>query len=263
MVDATLFNWTLDHLLTIMVILTRIGPLIFFMPIIGSRAVSTQTKMLFSVATALMLMNVVPVNPADLPSSPLGYGLFVGAEVIFGGTLALFSRLVFASVQIAGQTVGVQMGMGMAGVMDPQFGTQVSIIGQFWNLLATLLFLAMNGHHLFFSTLAASFAWVPPGTLNITEATYNGMMQGTSQMFILAVKIMAPAAAALFFSHVAMGIIAKTVPQIPILIVGLPLNIAIGFIFVGLSLGYFIPLMGKSFETMGRILPKLAMGLGV
>lgn len=263
MVDATLFNWTLSHLLTIMVILTRIVPLVIFMPIIGSRAVSSQSKVLFSAATALMLMNVVPVSPADLPVSPLGYGLFIGSEVIFGGTLALFARLVFAAVQIAGQTVGVQMGMGMAGVMDPQFGTQVSIIGQFWNLIATLLFLAMNGHHLFFSTLTESFTWVPPGTLNITEATYAGMLEGTNHMFILAVKIMAPASAALFFAHVAMGIIAKTVPQIPILIVGMPMNIAIGFIFVGLSLGYFIPLMGKSFETLGRILPKLAMGLGV
>ena len=87
-------------------------------------------------------------------------------------------------------------------------------------------------------------------------------MQGTLHMFVLAVKIMAPASAAIFFTHVAMGIIAKTVPQIPILIVGLPLNIAVGLIFVGLSLAYFMPLLIANFDMLGRLLPRLSMGMG-
>lgn len=86
-------------------------------------------------------------------------------------------------------------------------------------------------------------------------------MQGAAHMFLLAVKIMAPAGAALFFSHVAMGIIAKTVPQIPILIVALPLNIAIGIIFVGLSLGYFMPLLINNFDMLGNALMRLAIGM--
>ena len=263
MIDTTILNWTLGQALAALVILTRVGPLIFFMPIIGSRAVPTQVKVLFALAISLTLVTVVPVGPTDLPETPLGYGVFVIAEVLFGGILALFARFVFASVQLAGMMVGIQMGMGMAGVMDPQFGTQVSPVGQLWNLLAMLIFLMINGHHTFFSVLADSFQWVRPGGLHITQATYNSLIQETTQMFILAVKIMAPATAALFFSHVAMGVIAKTVPQIPILIVGMPLNIGIGLIFVGLSLGYFAPLMINSFETMGRLLPRLAMGLGM
>jgi len=150
----------------------------------------------------------------------------------------------------------------MAGVMDPQFGIQVSMVGQFWNLMAVLIFLSINGHHLLFKTLSESYTWVKPGTLILTQATYEGMMQGVMQMFILAVKIMAPASAAVFFSHVAMGIIAKTAPQIPILIVGLPLNIGVGLIFVGLSLAYFFPLMISQFDMLGRLLPRLAMGVG-
>jgi flagellar biosynthetic protein FliR len=73
---------------------------------------------------------------------------------------------------------------------------------------------------------------------------------------------MAPASAAIFFTHVAMGIIAKTVPQIPILIVGLPLNIGVGLIFVGLSLTFFLPIMIKNFNMLGRLLTNLAVGMG-
>ena len=262
MVDAQLLHWTLNQVLTALVILARVGPLIFFMPIIGSSAVPAQVKILFSVMTALILVSVVPVGPGDLPRSPLGFTVFVASEAIFGGILALFARFIFAAVQLAGQMVGIQMGMSMSGIMDPQFGNQVSPVGQFWDLVATLLFLSYNGHHLFFSTLVESFQWVRPGGMHITQATYASLMQGTAHMFVLAIKVMAPATAAIFFSTVAMGIIAKTVPQIPILIVGLPLNIAIGLLFVGLSLSYLLPILVRSFANLGHVLPQLAAGMG-
>lgn len=262
MIDSGFLNWTLAQVLLLLIILIRVGPLIFLMPVTGSRGVPTQVKVLLSLMIALILVPVVKIEPSSLPQSALGFGIFVLMEFLFGGILALFARFVFAAVETAGQMIGVQMGMGMAGTMDPQFGVQVSLVGFFWNLVAVLLFLSIDGHHLFFKTLADSFTWIKPGGMQITRATYQGILQGASNMFVLAVKIMAPAGAALFFSHVAMGIIAKTVPQIPILIVGLPMNLAIGLIFVGLSLSYLSPLMISNFEMLGRLLPRLAAGLG-
>jgi flagellar biosynthetic protein FliR len=262
MVEATLLNWTLNQVLALVIILTRVAPLLFFMPVIGSRSVPAQIKILICLTTALVLVPVVKVDPGLLPQTPVGFMVLVVTEIAFGAILAIFVRLVFAAVEIAGQTVGVQMGMGMAGVMDPQFGTQISPVGLLWNVTAILIFLAIDGHHIFFSTLVESFTWLAPGGINISQATFNGIIRGTAHMFFLAVKIMAPAGAALFFLHVAQGIIAKTVPQIPILIVALPVNIAVGMIFVGLSLIYFLPLMLQNFEMIGRLLPKLGMGMG-
>lgn len=262
MVDTGLLNWTLNQFLAMMVIMTRVGPLIFFMPILGSRSVPAQVKILFTLLTALVLVPVIKVSPALLPTTVLGFALFVGHEVVFGAILAVFARLIFAAMETAGQMVGVEMGMGMAATMDPQFGTQISLIGYFWNMMAILIFLSVDGHHLFFRTLVESFNWVQPGSFSLPQATYDGMMQGVQQMFILTVKIMAPATAALLFAQVAGGIISKTVPQIPILIVAMPLNIAIGLIFVILSLGYFLPLMLKNFEMLARLLTRLAMGMG-
>lgn len=262
MVDAKLLNWTLNQFLALVIIMIRVGPLLFFMPITGSRSVPSQVKILLTVATSLVLLPVVPVQADQLPTTVLGFLIFTVSEVCFAGILAVFTRMVFDAVQIAGQMVDIQMGMGMAGVMDPQYGVQTSLTGQFWNLIAILIFLGIDGHHLYIRTLLESFTWVKPGTLHIGQATFEGLMQGTGRMFVMAVKIMAPASAAVFFSHVAMGIIAKTVPQIPILIVGMPLNIGVGLIFVGLSLAYFLPLMISQFDMLGRILPKLTRGLG-
>lgn len=262
MVESTLLNWTLSQFLIFIIVMTRVGPVLFLMPVLGSIAVPFQVRALFTVITALVLAPVIPINPSDMPTTVIGYGIFVACEIAFAGILAIFVRLIFAAVETAGQMVGIQMGMGMAGVIDPQFGTQVSPIGHFWNIVSILLFLGINGHHIFFKAIVDSYNWVAPGKLLLTQATYEGIMQGTAHMFVLAVKIMAPASAAVFFSHVAMGIIAKTVPQIPILIVGMPINIALGLIFVGLSLGYFMPLVIANFDMVGRLLPKLSMGMG-
>ena len=262
MPEAALLNWTLAQILSLVIILTRVAPLLFFMPVIGSTAVPAQVKILLALMTALVLLPVVRVNPRLITGAPLGFVVLVLTEVMLGAILAVFARCVFAATEIAGQMVGVQMGMGMAGVMDPQFGTQISLIGMLWNLTAILIFLGINGHHMFFSNLVESFEWIKPGAATITKATFEGLMQGASHMFVLSVKIMAPAGAALFFTHVAMGIVAKTVPQIPIMIVGLPITLAVGLIFTGLSLAYLMPLMITNFEMLARLLPRLAMGMG-
>ncbi len=155
------------------------------------------------------------------------------------------------------------MGMMIAGVMDPQFGTQVSLVGMLWNIAAILIFLAIDGHHIFLAAMIQSYHWVGPGQLGlIGQLTYEAMMNGALQMFVLAVMIMAPAMAVLFFSHIGMGIIAKVVPQIPVLIVGMPLNIALGLLFAGLSMGYLAPLLIARFEMLGRLLPRIVAGLG-
>jgi flagellar biosynthetic protein FliR len=262
MPEAALLNWTLTQILSLVIILTRVAPLLFFMPILGSTSVPTQIKILLALMTALILVPVVHVDPRLISGPPLGFVVLVLGEVLLGATLAVFVRCVLAATEIAGQMVGVQMGMGMAGVLDPQFGGQVSPIGLLWNLAAILIFLSINGHHMFFSTLVESFEWLKPGTASITKATFEGLIRGASHMFVLAVKIMAPAGAALFFTHVAMGIVAKTVPQIPIMIVGLPLTIGVGLIFAGLSLAYLMPLMITNFEMLARLMPRLAMGMG-
>ncbi len=262
MPETNMINFTLDQIIRLMVVFIRVGPLIFFMPVTGSRGVPVQARILCAFAAALVLAPVVGITSASLPQTGITLGLFVGKEIIFGAILALFSRLLFAAVEIAGQMAGIQMGLGIAGTMDPQNGTQTSLIGYFWNICAILIFLAINGHHLFFRTMLESFRGVPPGGIHITQATFVGMVRGGSWMFLLAVKIMAPITAALFFTQVAMGVIAKTVPQIPILIVAMPLNIGLGLTLTGMGLVFLTPLLLQEFQTMGRLLTQLTIGLG-
>lgn len=262
MTDTALLNWSLQNILELFIILTRVGPLLFFMPVIGTPSVPAQVKILFALMISLILVPVVTIAPENIPQTAIGYVIFVACEVALGATIAFLAQFVFAAIDLAGQMTSISMGMGMAGTMDPEFGTQVSLVGYLWNIIAILIFLAINGHHMFFTTLVESFNWVQPGTIKLTEATLQGVMQGVAHMFVLSVQIMAPTAVALFLSHVAMGIIAKTVPQVPIMIVAMPVNIAIGLLFVTLSLSYLLPLLIKNFDSLGSSMTKLAVGMG-
>ncbi len=262
MTDTALLNWTLDQVFSLLIIMIRVGPLIFLMPIIGTPSVPTQVKALTTLATSLVLLPVLNISASQLPQSTIGLVIFVISEITVGAILALFARLVLAALDIAGQVVSVSMGMGMAGAMDPQFGTQVSLIGYLWNIIAILVFLAINGHHLFIKTMVESFTWLAPGTINITSMTLDGMMRGASHMFTLSIQIIAPAGVALFLANVAMGIVAKTVPQVPIMIVAMPMNIAIGFVFISLSLSYMLPLLINNFDQLGVELTKMSMSMG-
>jgi len=262
MVDTDLLNWTLSHILTLMVIMIRVGPLIFLMPVFNNSAVPAQVKIIFTLLTAMVMLPLVPFSGDILPQSAVGLLVFVAREFAFGAVLAFFARLIFAATELAGQMVSISMGLGMAGTMDPQFGTQVSLIGTMWNIIAILVFLSLDGHHILFKILVESFVWLQPGHAVFTAATFKGVIAGVSHMFVLAIQIMAPAAAALFFSHVAMGIIAKTVPQIPIMIVAMPVNIALGLFFVALAMSYLLPLLVKNFEQLNAALAQLAIGMG-
>jgi len=262
MPENTLINMTLDQLIRLMVVFIRVGPLIFLMPVTGSKGVPIQARALCSFAVALVLAPVIDLPEGTLPATATGFFLFVGKEIILGATLSLFAQLIFAAVEIAGQMCGIQMGLGVAGTMDPQSGTQTSLIGYFWNICAVLIFLAINGHHIFFRAMLESFRHIPPGGVHFSAATFEAMVKGGSWMFLMAVKIMTPITAALFFSQVAMGIIAKTVPQIPILIVALPLNIGLGLVLTGMGMVFLAPLLISGFNTMGRMLGALTSGLG-
>ena len=98
MVDTALLNWTISQFLTVIIIMIRVWPLLFLMPVIGSNSVPSQVKALASVATALILSSSVPVDISSLPTTTLGFALFVLSEICFAGLLAVFARLVFTSV---------------------------------------------------------------------------------------------------------------------------------------------------------------------
>jgi flagellar biosynthetic protein FliR len=253
--ERDLLLWIVEHYGVYALVVLRITGMLFLMPVFSSRSIPVQVKAATILITALALTPVAPFSPDQLPSNPWQFGLLAVAEFFAGMTLALILRLVFAGLQMAAQMVGFQMGLAMASIVDPQSGTQSIVIAQFVYLIALLLFLAMDGHHMMLSLLHESLSVLSPGDISLSEPLYSLIFHMGQQMFVLSVKLMAPVMAILLFSQVAMGILAKAVPQINMLIVSFGLNIALGLFFLGFTLQILGPVLARSLEDGMRLMP--------
>ncbi len=260
--DAHLLNWIIVNYKIFFLVLLRVSTLLFLMPVFGSRTLPMPLKAAMSMVLALLLTPIVPVPEALFPSTVVGMGIVVISELFIAMTLALFLRMVFAGLQIAGQMVGIQMGLSVANVMDPQSGIQSVIVAQFAYMIALLLFLAAGGHHAILRVLLESFEILPPGQMVLSKSAYDIVMAMGHEMFILSIKLMAPVMGILLLSQVALGILAKLVPQINMLIVSFNLNVALGLFFFGLTLQFFWPVLGRSLDKAIRLMPIALKAMG-
>ena len=124
------------------------------------------------------------------------------------------------------------MGFAVANVVDPATSAQIPILAQFYNLTAVLVFLAINAHHFFFSALVDSYTILPPLSMHISPQLVGMMMRLAANMFVVAIKVGAPLIAVMLMVSVALGMVARTVPQIHIFIVAMPVKIVIGLVFM-------------------------------
>ncbi len=224
--------------------------MIFFIPFLGARNVPKGFKIGLALFTSLILISIVKVDAAVMSADLLTLATAIGSEIIIGFTIGLIARLIFSAIEMAGEIMGFQMGFAIVNVIDPQTSAHVPIIGQFQTILASLIFLTINAHHLFIAAVAESFTLVPPLHFSLSQQMMTGIVTLSRDMFVLAIRIGAPVIVALFITNIAMAIISKTLPQMNVMVVGFPLTIAGGLLIMTLSIPLFAYMIQKAFDGM-------------
>ncbi|MBT6295058.1 MAG: flagellar biosynthetic protein FliR [Nitrospina sp.] len=240
-----------------MFVLLRVGALIMFIPILGSPQVPKRIKVGFILFISIAVFPMVRSNPMHDPKGLFELVIALFSEITIGLAVAYSARLIFTAVQVAGTIVDFQMGFGVVNVIDPQTETQVSITAQFQNILTILIFLALDAHHIIIGAIVESFFLINPSQINFSTFTPEIILLLFKATFVTAVKIAAPIMAILFFISVGLGLVARTVPQMNVFIVGFPLQIGVGLLMVGLSMSFF------SIVVQGQIeqLPERFLGI--
>jgi flagellar biosynthetic protein FliR len=237
-------------------ILIRVSVLFFLLPLFGARGIPSLWKLGLSVVMAIVLTPVVPI-PSIIPETAPEIIIGVASEAVMGLILATAIMMFFATAQMAGQFMSFQMGFAMARAMDPQTGAQSTVLTQFLYLFTILIFFSINGHHMFVRSLANSFYIVPPNGFSFNSIISKELIAISCDMFMVGLKIAAPILVALFLSNLCLGIVARTVPQMNILMVGFPINLSIGLILFSLILLNFLPLLMDLTTRMGEALARL------
>jgi len=234
-----IFNLNYAEFERFLFVFFRVGALIVFVPILGSRQIPPVLKIGFIFFIAIVTFPLVKDQPLPEPRGVVELAIFLIMDVTIGLAIAYIARLIFAAVQVAGTVVDFQMGFGVVNVIDPQTETQVSVTAQFHNILAVLIFLATDAHHFIIQAIVDSFFILNPAEINFASITPEYMLYLFSGTFTTAIKIAAPIMAILFFLSVGLGLVARTVPQMNVFIVGFPLQIGVGLLMVGLSISFF------------------------
>jgi flagellar biosynthesis protein FliR len=240
----------LDQVQLGLLIFARVLAILLSIPVFDTRNVPVILKAGFAIALSML---VFPRSAGVFLPPVLQLGPFLMAlvkEILVGFIIGFGVKVTFGTVQLAGQYCGVQMGLAMANVIDPFSETQSSIIAGFYNLFAVLIFISLDAHHWFLYTVDETFRLVPPGQFEAGPGTFLDLVGRGGEMFHMCLRVGAPLIAVLLITSFAFALIARTVPQMNVFIVAMPVKVAVGMIFMALSLPYMVGMLRGMFEIL-------------
>jgi flagellar biosynthetic protein FliR len=238
-----MINWTAftdAQILLFALIFLRMVAYITSSAIFGSPLVNAPVKILLSLTLSLVLFPVVRATSIDYSLISNEIISLAAKEIIVGLTLGFLTRLFFFVVTMTGDLVSMSIGLSAGQMYNPMLGSQGNIIDQFYSTIATLIFLAINGHHLLISGIAQSYDLVPVGVLSLNAGPYAEMALWGQTALLMAVKMCAPIIVTILMVNVAMGILGRAVPQINVLVTSMPVTIMLGMTVVFICLPLFV-----------------------
>ncbi|MDX1669543.1 MAG: flagellar biosynthetic protein FliR [Limnobacter sp.] len=225
----------------------RILAMLSTAPVFDNRAVQRKVRVGLAAMIAIVLMQVLPPPPSI--NDALSLNLLL-QQILIGAAMGFSMRLIFTAFEVAGDMLGLQMGLAFAQFIDPQKGGTTPLIGSYLSILASLVFLALDGHLLVIAAVVKSFELVPISA-NLDVVNANHIAMAGSIMFMLALQIAIPVLAALIISNVILGILARAAPQLNVMSIGFSITITAGIWVLWISMPY---ILGNFDSMIGRLL---------
>ena len=224
--------------------LLRVLALFGAMPLIAQRSVPVRLRVALAFLIALAAQAALPAMPAVALDSAAG-ALVVVQQLVIGLALGFAARIVFASVELAGEIVGLQMGLNFAGFFDPVTAAQTTATSRFYGAVIGWLFIVINGHLLVIAALAGSFQAFPVGDQPFAFLRHAQPQQWGALIFATGLAIALPLAAMLLFVNLVLGVISRVAAQLNVFAIGFPLTVSAGLIGLLLTL----PLLQQPFTA--------------
>ncbi|HEU4852619.1 MAG TPA: flagellar biosynthetic protein FliR [Telluria sp.] len=240
--------------------LARMLGLIAAAPLFGNTAVPTTVKVMLGALLALVIAPAIPAMPAAHPTSMAGL-LILAQEMLIGLAMGFAMRIVFAAVEMAGEVASLTMGLGFASFFSPLSGGTSSAISQFLALIATMAFVAVNGHLVLIEVLAESFYTLPVSATPLSIGGPYELARWGGEIFRSGLQLSLPLVTALLMTNIALGILTRAAPQLNLFGIGFPITLGAGFLVLSLALPYLSgPIQGlfnRGFEA-ARSVPRAA-----
>ncbi len=234
----------------------RIGGCLMVAPIFGAVFVPARSRLILAGALTVLVAPMLPVQPAVSPLSPEGL-VITAQQVVIGVALGFVVQIIFDSLAMGGQLLANSMGLSFAFNVDPQRGASTPVLGQFYMILATLVFLALNGHLTLIEVLVDGFRTMPVGVDGLGT---DGLWQVTrwgEQMFRGALVVALPGLTALLIVNLAFGVVSRAAPSLNLFAIGFPVTLICGLLIVLVGLPAvqtaFVDMMREAFGMLASL----------
>lgn len=232
-----------------LLILVRMSSLFIITPVFGGRNVPSYFKIAFAFFCSIILLNLMPDVNVEFENI-YSYFVLILKELAIGLILGYTSNLIFSALYLAGQIIDIQLGFGMVNVLDPMQDIQIPLTGNFMYILTLLFFMILNGHHILLTALFKSYNLLPINGFVFNDVLYTNILKIFTETFAIGFKISIPVLAATLLAEIALGILAKTVPQMNVFVIGMPLKVGVGLLTLLAMMPMFISTMDVSFDKM-------------
>ena len=242
-------NILVDKFTLFLLILIRMSSLFVITPVFGGRNVPSYFKVGLAFFCSLILVTLlkdVTIEFTDIFS----YAAIVLKELVVGIILGFTSYLVFSALYLAGQIIDIQIGFGMVNVLDPLHDTQVPLTGNFLYIITLIFFLSMNGHHILLTALFKSYNVIPVNSFAFNDILFNNLLSIFYETFAIGFKISIPIIAASLLAEIALGILTKTVPQMNVFVIGMPLKVGVGLVTLFAMIPMLLSTLEVTFDKM-------------
>ena len=223
----------------------RIAGCLGVMPLLGSKLVPRQIRILLSVFITLIIAPLLPPMPNVEPMSLASF-IIIFEQMLIGIVLGFMVEIVTQVFVLAGQLIAMQTGLGIATTVDPAQGVSVVVVSQWFLFLISLTFLALNGHLVVIEVVVESFYTMPIGGGAWNADDYGRMVRWGGWMFASALVIALPALTSLLIVNFAFGVMTRAAPQLNIFSLGFPVTMLVGLAIIWLTIGH----LGESFHAL-------------
>lgn len=231
-------------------ILLRLSAFIVSAAVFSSQVISIPAKILISLVFTISVFSTVASNEAMVRLSSMENDLILlaGREVLIGIVLGFITRFFFFVISMAGELVSISMGLGQAQVFNPMMGSMSNAMEQFYTVIATLIFLVLNGHHMMIIGLVESFNSAPIAQLSFQYATLIEVVLKIQSFLIIGIKIAAPVMIAMIIVQFGMALLSRVVPQINVIFTSASVTALAGFVILFISLPLLVMQMSGLIE---------------
>lgn len=240
------FSWTL----------VRISTLFVALPLFAGHLVPNRILIVLSFLITLLIWPTLPEAPAVELFSMAGFLIDI-QQFMIGLAMGFILQLAFGAIIFGGQSIAYGMGLGFASMIDPDTGIQVPVISQFYQIMAVLLFLGLDGHLLVIQLLAESFRTFPIGEFAPDQKALWDIVIWMGRLFAAGLLLSLPVITALLIVNLGFGIATRAAPQLNIFSVGFPVSLLLGMILMGITLPDVLKLFSGFLDSSYQLLMQL------